>query len=270
MYKEDISIHYEGIKDVYREMRKKPLHVRACRTDDMSTPLVNDHTTNVKIVHCIRHGQGFHNLLAEIFYSHGRRWKQFSHSSDNPYVIPEILDPPLTQTGRDQARALCPRIKTLPIEHIPDLVVLSPNYRALQTGIIVCEHLLGSDKNIPFVAHEMLREETGVHICDKRRPKSQQEREFPFVNFEMVDSEEDEIYRHDRRENKMEVGERIYKFMLWLEKRPEKAVTIVSHSCLFLILFNGICESDETLKKWFQTGEMRTVKLIFTNKFIEH
>ena len=53
----------------------------------------------------------------------------------------------------------------------------------------------------------MVREETGVHICDKRRPKSQQEKEFPMVDFSLI-QEEDVIFRSDRRESKMEVGDR--------------------------------------------------------------
>mmetsp|Transcript_20239 Transcript_20239/g.29629 ORF Transcript_20239/g.29629 Transcript_20239/m.29629 type:complete len:200 (+) Transcript_20239:2-601(+) len=172
----------------------------------------------------------------------------------------------------------------------PQLVVLSSNCRAIQTGLIAFEHLLESTDNdddrntnananpskpVPFIAHEMVREETGVHVCDKRRPKSQQQLDFPQVNFDLVITEEDELFRTDRRENKMEIGERIYKFLDWLAQRSEDHVAVSSHSGWLMTLFNGVveCTDDaggEGLKAWFQTGELRSVKLVFTRKFPEN
>lgn len=176
--------------------------------------------------------------------------------------MPEILDAPLTEKGRQQALILQPTTQSF--ERQPEIVVLSPNCRALQTGVIVFEHLL--DKNVPFLAHEMAREENGVHVCDKRRPTSRQMREFPMVDFSLLETEEDVIFRDDRRESKIEVGTRVYKFMEWLSERPEEHVAISSHSSWLLTLFNGICECDEKLKDWFQTGELRSVKLEFVRK----
>eukprot|EP01083_Nonionella_stella_P239539 838285_1 len=92
----------------------------------------------------------------------------------------EIVDAPLTQKGRDQARAVQPLIQCMQDDHQPELIVLSTHCRALQTGLIAFEHLLSDgnqrsynfQRNITpalFLAHEMVREETGVHVCDKRR-----------------------------------------------------------------------------------------------------
>ena len=101
-------------------------------------------------------------------------------------------------------------------------------------------------------------------ICDKRRPKSQQMVDFPRFNFDLITDEEDPIFREDRRESKMEIGERIYSFMEWLSERDETHVGIASHSGWLLTLFNGSVEtSNESLKIWFQTGELRSVKLSF-------
>jgi hypothetical protein len=83
------------------------------------------------------------------------------------------------------------------------------------------------------------------------------------VDFGHLDTEEDVIFQNDRRETKIEVGERIYLFMEWLSERSERHVGVASHSGWLLTLFNGVCESDEILKGWFQTGEMRSVKLEF-------
>jgi len=191
---------------------------------------------------------------------------QYSHTPENPYIMPEILDAPLTQKGRNQARLIQPRIAALPTK--PELVVLSPNCRAIQTGLIAFEELL-SDKNVPFIAHEMVREENGVHVCDKRRPTSQQMKEFPQVDFSLLETEEDVIFRDDRRENKTEIGERIYKFLCWLSERPERHVAVSSHSGWLMTVFNGNIECEESLKPWFQTGEMRSVKLVFTRRDVE-
>ena len=198
--------------------------------------------------------------MADIAAAQGKEWEQFIPSPDNPYVQPEITDAPLTQKGRNQAKAAQVLIQSL--EHQPELVVLSSNCRALQTGIIAFSHL----QTTPFLAHELLREETGVHICDKRRPKSQQMTEFPQVNFDHVETEEDELFQPHRRESKMEIGERIYKFMEWLSLRKEKNVGIASHSGWLLMAFNGVLECEEGLRGWFQTGELRSVKLVFTRK----
>ena len=176
--------------------------------------------------------------------------------------MPEILDAPLTEKGRQQALLLQPIVQSL--KEQPELIAFSPNCRALQTGVLVFEHLTGK---IPFLAHEMAREENGVHVCDKRRPKSRQEHEFPMIDFSLLESEEDELFLDDRRETKLEVANRVYKFMEWLSDRPETCVGVSSHSGWLLTVFNANCQcADENLQGWFQTGELRSVKLEFIRR----
>merc|ERR1711871_963179 len=62
---------------------------------------------NEKIIHFIRHGQGFHNSLAD----YHRLYKLPEFATVNPYNINENFDPPLTELGRQQARALQPTAK---------------------------------------------------------------------------------------------------------------------------------------------------------------
>jgi broad specificity phosphatase PhoE len=92
---------------------------------------------------------------------------------------------------------------------------------------------------------------------------SQQKAEFPQVDFSLLESEGDPLYRETSRESKMEVGQRVYKFMEWLASREEKNVAIASHSGWLLTVFNGVLECHESLKGWFQTGEMRSVMVEF-------
>lgn len=254
--KKESAEHLHGMKEAYEALRKRPLIVKAYAMTDPNAP------TNAKTVHFVRHGQGFHNLMADLANAAGTKWEQFSKTPENPYVMPEILDAPLTEKGRQQAMMLQPTVQAF--EEQPELVMFSPNCRALQTGLLVFEHLVGS--SVPFLAHEMVREENGVHVCDKRRPTSRQATEFPMIDFSLLETEEDVLFREDRRETKMEVADRAYKFMEWLADRPEKSVGVASHSGWLLTVFHAICECDDSLKGWFHTGEMRSVKLEFIRK----
>jgi broad specificity phosphatase PhoE len=253
--------HSHGMAELSEVMQQKSLKIKAFPHSDECLSTISD--PNVKIVHFLRHGQGFHNLMADLAAASGKEWEQFKKHPNNPYTMPEILDAPLTQKGRQQAQSLQSRTQSFTAQ--PELIVLSPQCRALQTGLIAFEHLLDKE-GIPFVAHEMVREETGVHVCDKRRPTSHQKREFPMVDFSLIESEEDKIFLDDRRENKMEIGERIFKFMVWLNSRHEKHIAVASHSGWLMTVFNGVVECDDTLKVWFQTGELRSVKLVFSSE----
>jgi broad specificity phosphatase PhoE len=249
--------HHEGMPELYNHMRKKSLTIKAYSQSHPKYNETNTQPKSSKIVHFVRHGQGFHNLMADMYVSAGKEWNQYERSDDNPYVLPEVLDAPLTQKGREQAKAIQSLVQNMDCQ--PELVVLSSNCRALQTGLIACGHL-----NVQFIAHEMVREETGVHICDKRRTIKEQKIDFPTVDFRLIEHDDDLLFREDRRENKMEIGERIYAFMEWLGKRDEGHICVTSHSGWLMTLFNGIVECEEDhLKEWFQTGELRTVKLEF-------
>lgn len=256
--KDDFNEHMHGMVEAALTMKSRPLIVRAYSMDDPSAPCVSK--KNVKHAHFVRHGQGFHNLMADLAKQEGRTWENCTNTPENPYVMPEVTDAPLTNKGREQAAVLQPVIRSLDDSAKPQLVVLSPNCRALQTGVIAFRELLG---RIPFLAHEMVREETGVHVCDKRRPTSQQASEFPMVDFSLLTEEDDVIFSPDRRETKAELVERIYTFFEWLETRDESVVGVSSHSAWLLTVFNANLEADESLKGWFQTGEMRSVVLEF-------
>lgn len=254
--KDDHKEHMEGMDEAAEAMKARPLIVKAYALGDPDAPSLDN--PNVKHGHFLRHGQGFHNLMADLAKEAGRTWENCTNTPENPYVMPEITDAPLTAKGRQQAAMVQPKICGM--DDTPQLVVLSPNCRALQTGVIAFQDLLGK---IPFLAHEMVREETGVHVCDKRRPTSQQAAEFPMVDFSLLTDEQDTIFEHDRRETKAELTERIYKFFEWLELREEKVVGVSSHSAWLLAVFNANLQADESLKGWFQTGELRSVVLEF-------
>lgn len=283
--KEQYAEHMEGMDEAAKHVQNRPLVIRAYALDDPNAPT----SGNLKTAHFIRHGQGFHNLMADLAKQQGRTWvrvgslkrccrilltktrktiltrpylcyfvHQNSKTPENPYYMSEVLDSPLTDKGRHQALALQPKVREMKDQ--PELVLFSPNCRALQTGSIVFENLRGK---VPFLAHEMIREAHGIHLCDRRRPKSQQAAEFPMIDFSLLETEEDALFLEDRRESKVEVAERIYKFLEFLEGRSEKHVAISSHSAWLLTAFNANFDCDEGLRGWFQTGEIRSVVLEF-------
>jgi broad specificity phosphatase PhoE len=277
MAKTEHEEHLEGMDEVRIEIFSRALRVKAWSIANNDAPQVPKgagydlRSNNVKIVHFVRHGQGFHNLMADVYRSSGRTWTSNVKSDDNPYTMPELVDAPLTEKGRQQAIELQPIAQSMTPQ--PQLVVLSPNCRALHTGCLVFEHLsspLHNNNNgrpsVPFIAHEMVREEHGVHVCDQRRSGKRQALEFPHVDFSLLSTDEDTLWRPDHRETKIEVADRVYEFLVWLSTRPEQHVGVASHSAWLLTLFNACmdCQNDPKLLDWFQTGELRSVVLEFT------
>lgn len=70
--KKESAEHMHGMQELYDDMRKRPLIVKAYALDDPKAP------ADAMVVHFVRHGQGFHNLMADIASSEGREWVQVS------------------------------------------------------------------------------------------------------------------------------------------------------------------------------------------------
>lgn len=73
--KKESAEHMHGMQELYEDMRKRPLIVKAYALDDSNAP------ANAMTVHFVRHGQGFHNLMADIASSQGRAWVQVRRKS---------------------------------------------------------------------------------------------------------------------------------------------------------------------------------------------
>lgn len=218
-----------------------------------------------KVLHLIRHGQGFHNLLGDIYRSHAVEFSSTGSdlTENNPYRRPELVDPPLTATGRKQASALQTRAQLLS----PELVVVSPMVRATQTALLGWAHLVnGAQTIVPFVAHEGAREPGGVHTCDQRRPLSELQKEFPMIDYSLVvpHGEEDPLWHDTQRETTAAVCDRGYALLEWLHARPETEIVLSAHSSILFTLLNAVITPEtpgEGLAQWFLTGEMRSVRL---------
>lgn len=229
----------------------RPVRVRgaaAFSEDGNARPLV----PGEKRIHLVRHGQGYHNLLADVY-------REVGSDRSQAYLRPEVVDPPLTEKGREQARALHPAAR----DCAPELVVVSPMVRATQTALIAFEHLLTT--KVPFIAHESCHEIAGVHTCDKRMDLSELRRDFPMVDYDTTQIvERDPTWHETRRELPTELADRAYDLMLWIRERPESEIVLVGHSAWLFSLLNAVVEcEDEALRMWFMTGEMKSTVLQF-------
>ena len=72
--KKEHAEHMEGMDEAAANMIKRPLIVKAYALDDPNAPTGE----NVKTCHFVRHGQGFHNLMADVATSQGRTWVSVS------------------------------------------------------------------------------------------------------------------------------------------------------------------------------------------------
>ena len=253
-------------------------------------------TKNLRVVHFIRHAEGYHNV-------------------NKDYKNPAHIDAQLTPHGINQCHALSRKLQLKLNESkidnnhdddddIPgnllkvECIVSSPMRRAIQTAQYSFQHQLELQPNynnnnnnnkslpttkIPFVACEAWRE-TVNYLCDKRLTKTQLQQSYAFVNFDQIHHEEDPIWdkyeqlcgMHDEytttRESIDDVGLRQRAIQAWeflIHERQERNIAVVSHSAFFMHMFTrkeigAVAYADEDVEslmtaKGFENCEMRSV-----------
>jgi len=260
--------HSDGLRAWLKENGaldvKWPTNIRAERFVDGS-PRPSE--ANKKIVHFQRHGQGYHNLIYTMMAEHGSPVEDIYDTDPkrNPFVRSELADSPLTSLGRDQ----CLEKRQLANSLNPELIVVSPLHRAVQTAQLTFADFVG---DVRFVAHDLCREELGLLVCNKRRPLSETIREFPNVEFSTTSGEEDRLWQPDERESPLDKSKRIYSFLTdYIQHRPEKEIAVVGHSAYFFNMCNAVldCVDDEDIQKWFGTSEIRSLVLTFDNDAVD-
>ncbi|KAF3062872.1 hypothetical protein CFAM422_010319 [Trichoderma lentiforme] len=114
-------------------------------------------------IHVVRHGQALHNV--DRGYPH--------------------RDPPLTEVGSQQASNVC-----LPAE--PDLIIVSPMTRTIQTALIIFDQYLNSSStNVDFQVWPDLRETHNEAICNKGLSRAEIAAKFPQFDFSACHEEWD-------------------------------------------------------------------------------
>ncbi|KAL8541703.1 hypothetical protein ACS0TY_002822 [Phlomoides rotata] len=192
-----------------------------------------------KTIHLVRHAQGIHNVDGDKNYK--------------AYMSEEYFDAHLTQLGWQQVDNLRKHVHSTGLIKNIDMVITSPLLRTIQTAVGVFGGEAYTDKmdglplmvanagnsgrpaisslnSPPILAVELCREHLGVHPCDKRRSISEYERLFPAVDFSLIESDDDILWKADVRETKEEVADRGVNFINWLFTRKEKEIAVVTHS----------------------------------------
>lgn len=198
---------------------------------------------NAKIVHFVRHAEGHHNVA-------GRKNPVFGYMSE------ELVDAQLTPKGIEQCEALRQKAKSS-LRNV-ELVVTSPLRRTMQTAMYTFPFLKGA---IPWIAIEHVREQTGLHPCDRRLSITEHKENFPFIDFDLVENDSDPLYSlYTLREPAIDVQRRGRDFMRWLQSRPEKEIIVVSHAGYLRQLFRGVLHfSNAKDAEEFSNCEMRTI-----------
>eukprot|EP00457_Paulinella_chromatophora_P007089 gb/GEZN01007109.1/.p1 GENE.gb/GEZN01007109.1/~~gb/GEZN01007109.1/.p1 ORF type:complete len:493 (-),score=106.77 gb/GEZN01007109.1/:100-1548(-) len=214
---------------------------------------------NQKLLHLVRHGQGFHNLIKAIC-------REGNMKQEECKARPELLDTPLTAWGRQQAKTLQ---KQTALFSGLSLVVVSPLARAVQTAKLAFQPALQSKSPPRFVAHQTITEQSGIEECNKRRPLTEIKEDFPMVSWSEggFTTEQDPYWNPNVIEPGRHMADRAYEFLLWLRHQPDKQVAVVAHcGILFVLLNTAVTCQDPELTQWFSTGELRTVVMEFVDQ----
>ncbi|KAJ6531062.1 phosphoglycerate mutase-like protein [Mycena capillaripes] len=142
----------------------------------------------------LRHGQAIHNV---------QRGYPFR-------------DPPLTEQGLDEARAVSLGFR-------PDLIICSPMTRTIQTALAVFPDLLSPEFTIAVEIWPDLREAHDA-ICNKGVPRTELSAAFPALDFSRCIDEWD--YESHSRKSATQRAERVRKA---LAERPEQNILLVTH-----------------------------------------
>ena len=192
-----------------------------------------NHSTESKTLFCIRHGTALHNVEAE-------------EIGELAYMKPENTDAPLVEKGHQEARELG---RTWSQKNSIKLILISPLTRTLQTA----SNIFSENTDIPMIALDLLKEfPQGLHICNKRKNKSELAAKYEHVDFSMLTTEQDEIWRPNRLETVKEISERADALKDFILSRSEKKIVLVSHSAfLNQFIYERLDSAYESLRHCF-------------------
>jgi broad specificity phosphatase PhoE len=206
-----------------------------------------------KIVHFVRHAEGYHNLAAKNDPKYG-------------YLRADLIDASITKYGISQCQDL--HLSSKDKMSKAELLVVSPMHRTIQTANHTFPQLQTS---IPWLALEAVREQTGSHPCDKRQPISSHKQTYKHINFDGILHDHDPLYdKYTEREPEDDVVIRCNEFLEWLGTRKEKEIIVVTHSAYLRHLFNSVLHTEAPYDKTtFANCEMRSYVLRFPGSMEE-
>lgn len=199
---------------------------------------MNEQSTNntvYKIVLLGRHGQGYHNL-ANLKYGE-KAWNEHWLHLTGDGEIEWAPDPELTELGLAQANDINHQLK---IEvsrglKVPTKWYSSPFRRSVETLIGSWKDTVDLKKATPLIMEDF-RETIGVHLCDKRSPRSVISRKYSPLGFVIEDGfeEEDVYYKDNYREKVWEQALRQNRGFQYVFENTgrfdDQIISITSHS----------------------------------------
>ena len=177
-----------------------------------------------KDIYLIRHGQSTFNAIFDL---NG--------------VDPLHFDARLSPLGIAQVAATRPAASQI----APDLIVVSPLTRAIETAI-------GLFGDAPMMISSLHRERL-EHSCDLGRAPAALAKEFPLLRFD--DLEDPWCYDGEKDDRGVPVEpeylfkERLSDFTRWISARPERSIVVVGHGAFFRHLTGQPFRNCE-IKKW--------------------
>jgi len=179
-----------------------------------------------KRVFFIRHAEGTHNVAER---NSTFTPKENVLLAENTGM--EHWDARLTPKGEAQCAALKASIRgegvwgyAKPLNL--DLVVVSPLTRCLQAAVLSLGYPSGAQAP-PFLCTELCRERVADFMCDGHRPKSALAAEYPGVDFALLETEEDELFK-TMKEDDAACQARGRAFLQWLCGRPEIHIAVLT------------------------------------------
>ncbi|TLD14168.1 uncharacterized protein PgNI_02876 [Pyricularia grisea] len=158
------------------------------------------------------------------------------HAQAEHNVSNNIPDPQLTPLGLEQAAALSAHLqKRLPGSLDPELIVVSPFRRCLQTATIAFDWLIDAEtgkSKVPMVANASWQENADKP-CDTGTDPTLVAPKFPHIDFSALDpvypdktSPAASLYHYTRAA----LLARAQSCLRELRSRPERVIAVVSHS----------------------------------------
>ena len=185
-----------------------------------------------------------------IFIRHG----EALHNTD-PALKLTAFDAKLTEKGFNDAKSAGQQL----IGFTPDLIIVSPLERTLQTATAAFEHYIGK---VPFIANESCRESLSANKCNHRGCISEKKIRFPHISFDGL-VEEDELRGADLRDTiEDQIGammDRAQSFLSFVESRPELNIIVVSHGRFMTALtasVTGINKHHAFMISNYKNGEL--------------
>ena len=178
-----------------------------------------------KRVKFIRHGEAYHNI-----------------------GIITGIDPKLTLKGIADS-------KNIDLEDfVPELILVSPFTRTLQTATFAFESLINK---IPWIALDSLRERNGGDECDIMKPVDTKINLYPYVDFDNIS----DISTHNtigHIEQMRSIINRCKELIDFIKHREESNIVVVTHGGYLLTLCAVLKLEDKSL---FVNCEIREVIL---------